>query len=487
MTPSDVMPADTTAWQRYRATGSDDAFREVVERHINLVYSVAVRRAHGDSALAEDITQQVFTDLSRKAAGLPAATVLAGWLYRHASFVAATLVRGESRRRHRELAAMNPSESDDSVHWEQIRPVLDDALGELPERDRNAIVLRFLDQQSFAQVGLALGIGSDAARMRVDRALVRLRDGLARRGIKSTAAALALGMGQYGVVAAPASLASAIAVAAASTLTVSTLATTATLTLMNPAKISLGLAALVAASSTTVAYLGHRDAANLRTQLADARADLASHVLAVEQAGGPESAELKALREDRVRLMALRDEITRLREDQRRLAALEAENQALRANAASRAVTPRSDGDGNTQRDLEAELQKGLGLARLSFARDWMLAIIRYSEDHQGQLPATFSQAASYYGNNNDEGGGLIDPDRFEIVHQGAWSRIVNPAATIVIREREPFRMRKPDGTEALARTYGFADGHSEIHASPTGDFESWERQRMAAPAAAAE
>lgn len=478
MTSNEVV-AETSAWQRYRETGSEDAFREVVERHINLVYSVAIRRTRGDPGLAEDIVQKVFADLSQKAATLAPTLILPGWLYRHASFVAASVIRGENRRRQREVAAMNQSPSSDPIHWTQIQPVLDEALGELPERDRTAIILRFLDQQPFAEVGRLLGIGSDAARMRVDRALSRLRDGLERRGIHSTAAALALGMGQHGVVAAPALLAASIA--AAATLTTSTVATATAFGFMSTSKIPIGLAALVAAASTTVAYLQHRENAGLRGELAAARASLVTRDTAAEPNGAPDPAEWQSLREDRVRLMALRDEVTRLRESQQRMAALEEENRLLREQSGSQAENATAE----KERDFEAELQTGLALARMNFAQSWMLAFMLYAEDNSGQIPSAFDQATKYYSPNERSGGSLLDPARFEIVYQGAWSNIANPASTIVIREREPFTMKRPDGTERLARTYGFADGHSEIYAAPTGTFDEWERKRMIPPPAA--
>src|SRR5262245_40594748 len=152
---------DRDAWSRYLDTGSEGAFADVVSRHINLVYSVALRRSGGDETLAQDVAQTVFTDLARKASDLPRNLVLAGWLYRHSVFVASSLIRKEARRRRREQRAMELQEPGENIDWSKIAPVLDDALNNLPERDRSAIVLRFLDQQPFAEVGRALGIGSD--------------------------------------------------------------------------------------------------------------------------------------------------------------------------------------------------------------------------------------------------------------------------------------------------------------------------------------
>jgi hypothetical protein len=98
--------------------------------------------------------------------------------------------------------------------WEQLRPVLDDLMEELDERDREAVLLRFVEGQSFALVATALRLSEDAARKRVDRALEKLGALLQRRGITSTAAALAVLLANQITVAAPANVAAAITTAA---------------------------------------------------------------------------------------------------------------------------------------------------------------------------------------------------------------------------------------------------------------------------------
>ncbi len=183
----------------FRTRKSETAFRELVERHVDLVYQTALRRCGGDAALARDAAQAVFTDLARKAADLPPGTVLAGWLHRHTGFVTAKLMRAATRRRkHEHQAAMDHSlnrETCDHALWRGMAPVLDEAMENLPVGDRDALVLRFLEGRDFREVGDQLGLSENSARMRVNRALEKLRDRLRRHGITSTTAALGATLG----------------------------------------------------------------------------------------------------------------------------------------------------------------------------------------------------------------------------------------------------------------------------------------------------
>src|SRR5690606_21422960 len=149
--------------------GSESAFRELVARYVDLVYSIALRRASGNSHLAEDITQNVFTDLARKARTLPPNVLLGGWLHRHTCFTASNLLRAETRRqnREREAAQMNSLHATSDSIWRELGPVLDEAIDQLEAAEREAIVLRYFEQRDLRSVGLALGVGEDAAQKRV--------------------------------------------------------------------------------------------------------------------------------------------------------------------------------------------------------------------------------------------------------------------------------------------------------------------------------
>lgn len=174
---------------------SEAAFRELVRRHLALVLATARRVLGGDPHLAQDVAQVVFTDFARKAPGLPADTVPAGWLWRHTRFVAANTARAESRRRQREHTAMHLHALDHDpgldARWQRLAPVLDDVLATLDPSDRDALVLRYLGDASLRDVGRALGTGEDAAQKRTARALEKLRATLLSRGVTFSAALLA--------------------------------------------------------------------------------------------------------------------------------------------------------------------------------------------------------------------------------------------------------------------------------------------------------
>jgi RNA polymerase sigma factor (sigma-70 family) len=198
--------------------GSDRAFALLVGRHVSAVFSAALRRVNGERALAEDITQQVFADLARKARSLPESVVIGGWLHRHTGFVALKCVDRERRRRTREqeAAAMTATTHADPL-WHQTAPLLDEALDHLPAGDRDALVLRFFEKRDLREVGSALGVSDDTAQKRVARALEKLRVWLGRRGVTSTAGALAVVLSAEAVRAAPLALGTVVAGSALAT------------------------------------------------------------------------------------------------------------------------------------------------------------------------------------------------------------------------------------------------------------------------------
>jgi RNA polymerase sigma factor (sigma-70 family) len=205
------MKDDAQLLREYSERQCPAAFAALVERHLNLVYSAALRQVAGDAHRAEDVAQLVFCELARKARRLVNRSSLAGWLYTTARHVAARNQRAEQRRIAREHSAHSmihdPMQESGGSGWEELRPVLDEALERLTESDREAVILRFLQNRSFAEVGAVLGVKENAARMRVERAMDRLRQHLTRRGIVSTAVGLGQTLSSHAVVAAPSGLA----------------------------------------------------------------------------------------------------------------------------------------------------------------------------------------------------------------------------------------------------------------------------------------
>src|SRR5215469_10915483 len=168
---------DRTLLREYVERNSQDAFAVLVERHVNKVYSVALRHTRNPHQ-AEEITQAVFVILAQKSRKLGNKVILSGWLYQTARLTALTFIRSEIRRTHREQEAYMQTllnETNDEA-WPQIAPLLDAAMAGLSEKDRHAIVLRYFDGKSMKEIGAALGTTEDATKMRVNRATERLQN-----------------------------------------------------------------------------------------------------------------------------------------------------------------------------------------------------------------------------------------------------------------------------------------------------------------------
>lgn len=206
---------DIALLRQYTGQNSEEAFATLVTRHVNKVYSVALRHTRNPHQ-AEEITQAVFVILAKKARHLGRGVVLSGWLYQTARLTAVTFIRSEIRRARRDQEAhiqtvMNETEPQ---VWPQIAPMLDAAMGGLNEIDRHAVVLRFFDGRSMNEVGAALGASEDTARKRVNRAVEKLRSFFTKRGVVVPAAGLTAAISTNSVQAAPLGLAKTISVVA---------------------------------------------------------------------------------------------------------------------------------------------------------------------------------------------------------------------------------------------------------------------------------
>ena len=215
MTAATTTP-DRDLVRSYASEGSETAFRALVGRHVDLVFATALRQV-GDTGLAEEITQNVFVHLARKAPALAGHETIAGWLHRSAILESKARFRAEMRRRRREevAAALAETESAGRDPAADLSPLLDEALLQLREADRLALVLRFLEERSLREVGTALGIDEDAARKRVSRALSRVTEFFRSRGfaLPSAGGAALLSKATQAAPAVPPGLASSAAAA----------------------------------------------------------------------------------------------------------------------------------------------------------------------------------------------------------------------------------------------------------------------------------
>ncbi|RXK53236.1 sigma-70 family RNA polymerase sigma factor [Oleiharenicola lentus] len=222
------MPTDAELLHRYVKAHDERAFSELVRRHLNLVYAAALRRTHGRTHVAEEIAQKVFTDLAHKAASLQHHPALIGWLHRSTRYAAIDAARSEIR--HQKLTQSFTAMADDSLDaepqadWGNLRPVIDEAMDDLKEADRQIMLLRYFDGLSFAAVGERMNLSENTARMRTERALDKLRAQLGKRGVSSTTAALGLLLANQTLATAPAGLASSVTAAAIAAAPAGTLA-----------------------------------------------------------------------------------------------------------------------------------------------------------------------------------------------------------------------------------------------------------------------
>ncbi len=478
--------SDTDRLRAYAEQGDEQAFGEIVSAHLNLVYSTALRQLGGDAHRAQDISQTVFVDLATLARSIPQQTVVSGWLYRHTCYVASKTLRTERRRLGRELIAMdiNDLNNQPSHDWKQIAAVLDSAMTRLGDHDRNAIVLRFFEQKSLQEVGAALGLGEDAARMKVSRALDRLRKIFARYGITTTSAALAAALPLGAAHVAPHGFAAAITAASlAAGIKTSAIPTLTILKVMASTKLKLIGVTAVAAALMTPIVLQNRSIQRLRAENRELRQRFS------EQAQTPKNettAPSPDQNVDQTELVRLRAEVVRLKSEVAAKRTVETRRPAASPLTQSSAAAPPDkigpyevyNGDFTPEHIGAIKTMKLVGLGM----RLWLQDSKGLSEQDRnaafGKDVYPKDALKKYVTLNEPELG------QFEILtpNLAVASQLESSVpGAIIARSIIPF----PTADGRWVRIYGRADGSiiNLIHDSPTKALEFGELENSSGPA----
>jgi len=455
-----------TLVREFVASRSEQAFATLVDRHIGLVYTAAARQA-AEAELAREIAQAVFIILARKAASLGPKTILSAWLYRTTSYVAADAMKSRRRRQAREQEAYMQSTLDQSATdtWAQLAPQLDEAMAELGEADRTALVLRYFENKSAREIAGAMQMEEATAQKRVSRALEKLRGIFQKRGLTLTATVIASAVASNAVAAAPAGLAMSIKTASlaacAGTFTLAKIMTLSNLKLAAGALTIAGMAAALVVQNQAQTKL-REDNGVLQEQLAQIQTDNAALANQIRAASNAASLSHEQLNE----LLKLRGEVGSLQRQAADLETLRAENQRLATLNEHLATAP-------APMDPKAR-QLALSREKISDARDGALGIILFAGDNQGQCPTNFEEMASFFKQ------GWAGTNDYDFTYSGSMQDIPHPADTIILKEKQAWQTLEGK----WAKVYAFADGHSELHVTPDGNFDDWENQRLIPPPA---
>ena len=470
--------SDLDLLKHYARDNAQDAFAEIVRRHLDLVHAAALRQVRSPQ-LAEEVAQSVFADLARQTHRLAPDTILSAWLYEITRRTAIDVVRREARRQLREqiateMNAMNATTAD----WVHVEPLLDEAMHALDKTDRAAVLLRYVENKSLREVGAALGTSDDAAQKRVTRAVERLREFFAQRGVTVGASGLVVVISANAVQAAPVGLAATLCQAAFVSATAGS-GTLSVLKFMTTTKLKAGaISAVVVASAVTTLVIQQQSQANLRST--DATLQQQAEQMVQLQSENQRLANLAALPDRspasrRAELQRLRDEVAASRRQANDLAALREEGRQLQASLAK------------TRQELFYPDRRPISpteetKARTRYCMNLAVALLEYASDHQEQIPSNFDQAAKSiterFISEGIEQKSNLAPAQFEIVYHGSRDALTNyahPEGILLVRERQPWK--HPDGR--WMKVYAFTDGSGTVHSEPKDQFEAWEKRHI--------
>jgi RNA polymerase sigma factor (sigma-70 family) len=393
--------SDSQLLQAYAERHSETAFTELVGRHVDFVYSAALRMVC-DAHLAEDVTQAVFVALAKSARQLEDRPMLSGWLHRTARNIAAQTVRTIERRRAREQQAVVMNEllaGEAEPPWAHIAPHLDAALDQLSEPDRDALLLRYFERKSARDIALALGVSDEAAQKRVTRALERLRELFVKRGVTIGAGGLAAAISAHAVHAAPAGLH--LVISSAATLAGTTLASAATVTATKTIAMT-SLHKTIAAAAIAIVAGGGVYEAHRASRLGD-------QVQSLQQQQATLTGQVEDLTQERndtaLQLIALRADNERLKGDAAELARLRSEIAGLRRNQSAPGtapIAPAAPVDVNAAAALEHE----------NMGRELGMAVVR---GEPGALDKVLEMSKAAFASLKTNSVGLNDSQRGEL------------------------------------------------------------------------
>lgn len=468
------MTSDDMALVReYAQSNSERAFATLVSRHVNLVYSVALRQVR-DPHLAEEITQGVFIILARKAKSLSTKTILSGWLCRTARYVSADTLKIQRRRQSREQEAQMQkilNEAEPNV-WNQIAPMLDEALNCLGEEEHDAVVLRFFDGKELKQVGAALGTTEDAARMRVNRGLEKLRKFLTNKGLTLSTTAIAGAVAANSVQAAPVGLAATITAAALSGTTITTAAVIAATKIIAMTTLQKTVITTAIAVAVGTGIYEARQATNARAEMQT-----------LQQQQAPLTQQIQQLQRERDeathRLAALREDNERLNQNAGELLKLRGEVGVLRQQVAKLNPTPAQpitqEATANQPAD-SVEQTKRMGRDKSVDGKNYANQFVMFASNNEGWFPTNWQQVVQY--SKDFPVSGTND---FEMIHSQPINQSslgTNLGRTALVREY----LAWPTADGRWGKIYGFADGHSQSVILKDGNFSAWEQENTFNP-----
>jgi RNA polymerase sigma factor (sigma-70 family) len=447
---------------------SETAFAELVRRNVDFVYATA-RRLVQDGHLAQDVAQGVFVALARNAAQLRDRPALAGWLHRTAQNIAAQTVRTDVRRRRREQEAVAMNEllgSDAEPAWESIAPQLDDALNELSEADRDVVLLRYFEKKTAREIAQIVGGSEESIHKRAQRAVERLREVFAQRGIAASVGGLAAVISAQAVPAAPAGLAAAFTSAALSAAALPAIATsTALLASTKTIAMTIVQKLIVAATVSVLAGAGIYEAcqaAHLRQQ--NLALEQQKEQWQRERAAAPDPVAVAsapsapAPTNDNNELLKLRGEVAVLRQ------------QADAANEQARAAKQKLAAELDAKEQFTAHQENVINTTKFVG-----LAMRLFSMNNNGTYPTNVIQLTNSLNTTNFVVAGI---DLFSFEYPDVNGLVQDHPNAVAMRER--LARQAPDGT--WQRIYGFTDGSVQTATSFNGDFSGWEKANTYIP-----